>query len=407
MRRPPVPFPRRRGTGAGWGARDVLAAGFSLILALALALATGSALAQPAAPDPPPAAPPTTLADLPGWADDKHAEAIPALLSACRALAPLAPAASLGGNDTTRRNAGLVAPLCTEAAALPPGDDAAARAFLERRFRPLPLGEDTLTGYFEPELRGSLTRTPRFATPLHARPPDVVEVDLGAFSADLRGRRIVGEVREGRLQPLPDRAGIVGGALAGRGLEIVWVDDPVDAFFLQIQGSGRVRLPDGRLLRVGYAGWNGHPYWAIGRGLVERGVMPRESVTMQAIRGWMATAGTAETMALMARNPSYVFFRRVELAPQDGPIGSLGVPLVPMRALAVDRSQVPLGLPVWVIGRDPLTNEPLRRLTVAKDTGGAIRGAARADLFTGWGREAADRAGRMRDSATLFLLVPQ
>jgi membrane-bound lytic murein transglycosylase A len=377
------------------------------LLAAFLILAAPARAQAPPAPAPPAPPPLTRLAELPGWDADGLAEAIPALLSACRAIAPLLPGATLGGNDANRRTAGSLTPLCAEAAALPAGDNAAARDFLERRFRPVPLGEDTLTGYFEPELRGSLTRTPRFATPLYGRPPDLVEVDLGAFAADLRGRRIVGEVRDGKLQPIPDRAGIVRGALAGRGLEIAWVDDPIDAFFLEIQGSGRVRLPDGRLLRVGYAGWNGHPYWAIGRGLVERGIMPRESVTMQSIRGWLATAPTADAMALMARNPSHVFFRRVELRPEEGPVGALGAPLVPMRAVAVDRSQVPLGLPVWVVGRDPLTNEPLRRLTVAKDTGGAIRGQARADLFTGWGREAAERAGRMRDSATLYLLVPQ
>jgi membrane-bound lytic murein transglycosylase A len=381
----------------------------TFLAASLLLTATARAQSPPAASPPAVVAPPppTRLAELPGWDADALAEVIPALLSACRAIAPLLPGAPLGGNDATRRTAGSLAPLCAEAAALPRGDARAARDFLEHRFKPVPLGEDTLTGYFEPELRGSLTRTPRFATPLYGRPPDLVEVDLGAFAADLRGRRIVGEVHDGKLQPIPDRAGIVRGALAGRGLEIAWVDDPVDAFFLEIQGSGRVRLPDGRLLRVGYAGWNGHPYWAIGRGLVERGIMPRESVTMQSIRAWLATAPTADAMALMARNPSYVFFRRVELRPEEGPVGALGAPLVPMRAVAVDRSQVPLGLPVWVMGRDPLTREPMRRLTVAKDTGGAIRGQARADLFTGWGREAAERAGRMRDSATLYLLVPQ
>jgi membrane-bound lytic murein transglycosylase A len=188
---------------------------------------------------------------------------------------------------------------------------------------------------------------------------------------------------------------------------IAWVDEGVDAFFLEIQGSGRVRLPDGRLLRVGYAAANGHPYWPIGRFLLERGILTRETISMQAIRAWLLDAPGAEAQALMARNPSYVFFRRVELADDEGPIGALGVPLVPMRALAVDRAFVPLGLPVWVSGRDPLTDAPLRRLTVAKDTGGAIRGPARADLFTGWGAEAAERAGRMRDPARLWVLMPR
>lgn len=372
-----------------------------LLCILAVCWSLGAA-AQDAAPPPHP-----DFAPLEGWAEDNLAEAIPALLSGCRAVGPMAPALPLGGNDRTRVLARAVQPLCAEAATLPAGDVAAARAFLERRFRPVPLGEDTLTGYFEPELRGSLTRSPRFPVPLLGRPPNLVEVDLGAFAPDLAGRRIVGEVREGKLRPLPDRAGILAGGLEGRAPVVAWVDERVDAFFLEIQGSGRVRLPDGRLLRVGYAAGNGHPYWPIGRGLLERGILTRETISMQAIRTWLLGAPAAEALALMARNPSYVFFRRVELADAEGPIGALGVPLVPMRALAVDRAHVPFGLPVWVSGHDPLTDTPLRRLTVAKDTGGAIRGAARADLFTGWGAEAAERAGRMRDPAQLWMLVPR
>ena len=346
------------------------------------------------------------FADLPGWAADRHAEIIPALRTSCAAIARLPPERSLGGAGPTEATAAAVAPACAELATLP-ATDTAARAFLERRFRPVALGEGTLTGYFEPELRGSTRRSARFATPLHARPPELVEADLGAHIPDLRGRRIAGQVRDGRLQPFPDRAAIAGGALAGRGLELAWVDDPADAFFLQIQGSGRVVLEGGGVMRLGYAGWNGHAYVAVGRFLVEQGILPREQVSMQAIRAWMAEAGPAEAAALMARNPSYVFFRRLDLPPEAGPIGTQGAPLTPMRSIAVDRTQVPLGLPVWVAGRDPVADAPLRRLTVAQDTGGAIRGPARADLFTGWGAEAADRAGRMRDPAALFLLVPR
>jgi membrane-bound lytic murein transglycosylase A len=185
------------------------------------------------------------------------------------------------------------------------------------------------------------------------------------------------------------------------------VDDPADAFFLHIQGSGRVTLAEGGVLRLGYGGWNGFPYVAIGRFLIEDGILTREQVSMQAIRAWMDAAGPDAAAALMARNPSYIFFRRLDLPPEVGPIGTLGAPLTPMRSIAVDRTQVPLGLPVWVAGTDPLTEAPLRRLTVAQDTGGAIRGPARADLFTGWGAEAAERAGRMRDPAALFLLIPR
>jgi membrane-bound lytic murein transglycosylase A len=235
----------------------------------------------------------------------------------------------------------------------------------------------------------------------------LVEADLGTFLPDLRGRRLAGIVRDGRLHPFADRTTISAGALAGRGLELAWVDDPADAFFLHIQGSGRVTLAEGGVLRLGYGGWNGFPYVAIGRFLVEDGILTREQVSMQAIRAWMDAAGPEAAAALMARNPSYIFFRRLDLPPEAGPIGTLGAPLTPMRSIAVDRTQVPLGLPVWVSGRDPLTDQPLRRLTVAQDTGGAIRGPARADLFTGWGTDAANRAGRLRDPAALILLMPR
>jgi len=349
-----------------------------------------------------------SFADLPGWATDRHAEAIPALLRGCEVVARLPEDRPLGGRGMLAVTAGALRAPCAEAATLPPDDHAAARVFLERRFRPVAVGQGTLTGYFEPELRGSLARTPRFATPLHARPPELVEVELGSFIPELRGRRVAGRVRDGRLVPFPDRAAIAGGALAGRGLELLWVDDPVDAFFLHIQGSGRVALPDGRVLRVGYAGQNGHPYFAVGRALVDSGALRREEVSMQAIRAWMAEAGPAEAAALMARNPSYVFFRLLpDLPPEAGPVGSLGAPLTPERSVAVDRAETALGLPVWVDGRDPLDGSPLRRLAVAQDTGGAIRGAARADLFTGWGAAAAERAGRMREAAALTVLVPR
>ncbi|MGG5886881.1 murein transglycosylase A [Falsiroseomonas sp. HC035] len=340
------------------------------------------------------------FAEVPGWRSDRVAEAIPAFLSSCAVLARLPPDRSLGGAGPLARSAGDFAGRCAEAAALPAGDEAAARTFLERRFTAWQVGKDVLTGYYEPELRGSPTRTDTFATPLHARPPDLVEVDLGQFAADLRGRRTSGVVREGRLHPFADRAAIVRGALDGRGLELAWVDDPADAFFLQIQGSGRVRMADGSVLRLGYAAQNGHPYFAVGRALVESGALTRETVSMQSIRAWLADAAPSEAAALMNRNPSYVFFRPLlDLPPDAGPLGALGAPLTPQRSVAVDRTQTPLGAPVWVAGAMP-------RLAVAQDTGGAIRGAARADLFTGWGDTAAEQAGRMRDRAALFVLVP-
>ena len=348
------------------------------------------ALVEPAAPAPPaPDVPPlprlAAFGDLLGWASERHAEVLPALRAACAAIRAKPADQPLGGAGPLAVRAGAMVPICVEAARLRPGRHQAARDFLERRFQPVLLGEDTLTGYYEPELRGSFANGGAYTVPLHARPPELAP-----------GRR------------LPDRAAITAGALAGRGLELLFVDSPVDAFFLHIQGSGRVRLPDGRVLRVGYDGQNGHSYIAIGRVLVERGVMPREAVTMQSIRAWMAAAGPAATAELMARNPSYVFFRLLpDLPPEAGPVGAFGVSLAPMRNAAVDRAQVALGLPLWINGRDPLAGAPLRRLAVAADVGGAIRGPARVDLFTGWGAEAGERAGRMRDRAEVYALVPR
>nr|WP_245185626.1 murein transglycosylase A [Falsiroseomonas frigidaquae] len=342
------------------------------------------------------------FSELPGWTGDRLEAALPAFRASCAVLARLPPDRVMGGEGETARKAGDFARACAAAADLP-ADGAAARRFFESHFLAYAVGEDVLTGYYEPELRGSSTRTGPFQTPLHARPPELVEVDLGSFAQDLRGRRTAGVVRDGRLQPYPDRAAIAGGALAGRGLELAWVDDPADAFFLQIQGSGRVRLTDGRVLRLGYAAQNGHPYYAIGRALVENGALTRETVSMQAIRAWLAAAPAAEATALMNRNPSYVFFRPLpDLPPEAGPLGALGAPLTPGRSLAVDRTRTPLGAPVWVAAQ-----APLRRLVVAQDTGGAIRGSARADLFTGWGDAAGAEAGGMRDRAALFVLLPR
>ncbi len=341
-----------------------------------------------------------SFAELPGWADDRLTEALPAFRASCAVLAGLPPDRPMGGEGATARTAGDFLPACAAAQSLAADDAPAARRFFESRFTALAVGEDVLTGYYEPELRGSPTRTGPYQTPLYARPPELVEADLGQFAADLRGRRTAGVVRDGRLQPFHDRAAITAGALEGRGLELAWVDDPVDAFFLQIQGSGRIRMTDGSVLRLGYAAQNGLSYYAIGRALVENGTLTRETVSMQSIRAWLAAAPPAEATALMNRNPSYVFFRPLaELPPEAGPLGALGAPLTPGRSIAVDRTRTPLGTPVWVTGA-------ARRLTVAQDTGGAIRGPARADLFTGWGEAAGAEAGGMRDRAALFLLLP-
>ena len=326
---------------------------------------------------------PRTVAELPGWAEDDLAAAVPPFLAGCRP--PAMPAA-----------------LCAEARALPEGDNAAARAFFERRFTLRLAGEGLMTGYYEPEMRGAATPSATYAVPLHTRPADLVEVDLSQFATDLRGRRTAGRVRDGRLVPYDDRAAIE----AGNGPALLWLADPVDRFFLQIQGSGRVVLPDGGVRRVGFDGQNGRAYVPIGRILADQGEIPREQVSMQTIRAWLEAAGPARAQALMDQNPSYVFFREVPARADQGPTGAQGVPLTPLRSIAVDRTEIPLGSPVWIVTRHPLTGQAMRRLVMAQDTGGAIRGPARADLFWGWGDTAGHAAGPMKEPSTLYVLVP-
>jgi membrane-bound lytic murein transglycosylase A len=307
------------------------------------------------------------FADLPGWSEDRQGEALAALRRSCARLAAERP---------DWREA------CAAVSRVADDDHQAARALFETHFTPLRVqgdGADTglITGYFEPEIEGALAPGGRYRVPLHALP-------AGAA-------------------PWPTRAAIDAGALDGTSV-IAWLADPIDAFFLHIQGSGRVRLDDGRVMRVGYAGTNGHPYVAIGRVLIAEGALAREDVSMQSIRAWL-DANPGEARRVMHANSSYVFFRLLE---GEGPIGTEGVALTPGRSVAVDRGFVPLGLPVWVDAPDPL--EPgarIRRLAIAQDTGGAIRGAVRADVFWGAGAEAAERAGRMREPGAIWVLQPR
>ena len=345
---------------------------------------------------------PATFAELPGWEEDDPSAALSALLRSCRRL----------------RSEPDWRPVCDAAAdAADPADAAAqaasARTFFESNFQPFAVSagrdaEGLFTGYYEPLLQGSRRRSNRYRVPLYVRPPDLVMVDLGDFREELKGHRIAGRVEEGDLVPYPDRRAIEEGALSGRELELVWVDDPVDAFFLQIQGSGRVRLDDGSEMRVGYAAQNGHPYFAIGKDLVERGAMSKEEVSMQSIRRWLEqNPDLADDV--MARNASYVFFEELK---GDGPLGAQGVALTPGRSLAVDLKHWTLGVPVWLDTRAPSPREgepdrPLRRLMIAQDTGGAIRGVVRGDVFWGYGEEAAEIAGRMKHPGRMWVLLPR
>ena len=354
---------------------------------------------------------PAAFADLPGWAEDDLAEALPALRASCARIAALKAEASLGPGGT----AGEWKDFCAGAAALPP-DRAAIRAFLEARAAPLlatsnGAAEGLFTGYYEPLLDGARTPGGRYSVPLLARPDDLVTVELGRFRDGLKGERIAGRIDGGALVPYPDRAAIAKGALGDRARPLVWLADPVDAFFLHIQGSGRVALAEGGEMRVGYAAQNGHPYVAIGRELVRRGALPKDGVNMPAIKDWLA-AHPGEAAGVLDANPSYVFFRELPMpdGPVDGPPGAENVPLSAGRSLAVDRKFMALGLPLWLDTTVPAADGsllPLRRLMMAQDTGGAIRGPVRGDVFWGRGPEAERRAGAMKQPGRYWLIVPK
>ncbi|WP_298841878.1 MltA domain-containing protein [uncultured Roseobacter sp.] len=319
-----------------------------------------AALAEPTSPEV--HAEVLSFDDLDGWADDDHASAFEVFRSTCA--------------DMTDPDWQAV---CAFATSNPD-----PRRFFELLFRPVLItdGDDGLfTGYFEPELNGSLRRSGKYRYPVYAMPPEAREVD------QWYSRRELLETDK----------------LAGRGLEIAWVDDPVELFFLQIQGSGRITLPDGGKVRVGYSGANGHPYKSIGAELVRRGVFQAHQVSATVIRNWVRKNPVAG-QELLFHNPSYVFFREVSRVPANkGPLGAMNRSVTPMRSIAVDPAFVPLGAPVW-IEKDGAG--PMRRLMIAQDTGSAIKGAQRADVFFGTGDAAGRAAGQLKDPGRMLVLLP-
>lgn len=324
------------------------------LAAFALSVATGVMTMAPARAEM------LAFDDLQGWKSDDHRAALSAFLETCDLL---------DGPDW--------GPLCNLAADAQ-GSDASARQFFELFFRPVVVGTPPalFTGYYEPEFSGSPVRTPRYAYPLYRRPP---------------------ELRDG--EQYLSRAAIENGALRGRGLELAWLDDPVDVYFLQVQGSGRIKMPDGTTLRVGYAGRNGFEYRSVGQEMVRRGTHTIDQVSAQEIAAYVR-AGASDLLSI---NPSYVFFRTVDLAPDRGPIGAMTRSITPMRSVAIDPAFTPLGAPVWIDKHGP---NPVRSLMIAQDTGGAIKGAQRADIFYGTGPAAGDAAGTVKDAGRMVVLLP-
>lgn len=340
---------------------------------------------------------PAEWSDLPGWTDDDVAAAWPAFLRSCRGMA----GRPYGGE--WKRVCDLA-----RAAEGKPGHD--ARAFFESNFRPHAIiaadgsSSGMVTGYYEPLLQGSRQRTRSFAQPLLGVPDDLLTIDLSAIFPELKDKRVRGRLEGKRVVPYWTRAEIAsrGDNLPARPL--LYVDDAVELFFLQVQGSGRVKLPDGSMVRVNYADQNGHAYQSIGRLLVARGELKLEEASMQGIQAW-ARANPARLDELLNANPSYVFFREMP-DNKDGPIGALGVPLIAERTIAIDPRSVPLGAPVFLATTRPNSAQPLNRLVMAQDTGGAIKGAVRADFFWGFGKAAGEQAGRMKQSGRMWVLLP-
>lgn len=275
-----------------------------------------------------------------------------------------------------------------------------ARVFFERNFTPYRLkGEGLFTGYYEPQIRGSRIRHGPFRTPVYGLPRDLVRVDLGLFGPQYRGQHIAGRLDGQRLVPFPTRADIDAQGLASARI-LFWCDDPVDLFFLQIQGSGRVRFEDGSMARVAYAGENGRPYTAIGRVLLASGRLMRNQLSLQSIKGWLK-ANPRLAKAVMEADQSFVFFQEAPIGDSDlGSPGVEGVPLTPGGSMAIDPRQNALGAPYYVAA------EPLHALLIAQDTGGAIRGLVRGDVFFGFGHKAEEQAGGLKASGELFVLLP-
>lgn len=343
---------------------------------------------------------PLAFSDIKGWAGDQHAAAFGVFLKSCAVIDAGAPALRPGvpaGAD--------LAAVCAKATAAAPQTNDAARAFFEANFRPFRIGQGMLTGYYEPESDGSLAPTGRFTTPMLGRPPDLVSMMLGETLPGIPSNIQAARRKGGGFEPYPTRSEIEDGVLGELARPLVYLDW-IDAFFIHIQGSSRIRLPDGRMIRLGYDGRNGRPFTGIGRLLVEKGEMAKEVATMAQIRAWLAK-NPKEGRALMRRNDSYIFFKIDDvLRPEDGPRGAQDIPLTPGRSLAVDRALWPYGLPIWLDGRFP-DGEAIRRLMIAQDTGSAIKGLARGDYFAGTGDKAGAVAGGMRQKTDFVVLLPK
>ncbi|WP_366145063.1 MltA domain-containing protein [Bradyrhizobium sp.] len=353
---------------------------------------------------------PVAWADIAGWKDDDHLAAFRTFRASCKAIS-----AQTGPAGDKALSGSLREP-CRAAKAADIADNARARAFFQEHFEPLQisrLGEDSgfVTGYYEPVIDGSRTRTDVYNVPVYRRPSNLFVRGYNQESVGLPNKgEVFRKIGRRKLVPYYDRAQIEDGAIAGRGLEICWLKDQTDLLFAQIQGSARVRLQDGSTIRINYDAHNGYPYTAVGRVLIDRGIIPRDQMSMQKIREWMEQNPEAAN-DVRRQNRSYIFFREVPLSDKDEAVGAQGVPLTPGRSIAVDNSLHVYGTPFFIEGELPIESErsktPFRRLMIAQDTGSAITGPARADLYFGAGADAGRISGRLRHNMRFVMLVPK
>lgn len=337
---------------------------------------------------------PVEWGDVDGWRLDDPTATLGAFVKGC----------------ATIKNRAEWSSICRDAGNLAP-ESPAVRAFFEERFTPHqvrnPDGSDSglITGYYIPNLNGSRQRSDRYRYPLYAVPDDLLIVDLRSVYPDLANYRLRGRLVGRKVVPYYSRAELDREPSPLAGKELFWIDDPVELFFMHIQGSGRVILDDGSAVMVHFADQNGYPFRSIGKLLLDRGEMTKEQMSMQNIKAW-AQQHPDETAALLNENASYVFFETLPGSPTSSP-GALGVPMTPERSIAVDSRIIPLGAPVFLSTTMPSSKEPLQRLVVAHDTGGAIRGAVRADFFWGQGEEAGALAGKMKQKGKMWVLLPK
>lgn len=350
--------------------------------------------------------------ELPGWSDDDLKNVWTTFLRNCQGLMRPTSTNLAGPTRATPRAWQPVCAAATDRARAPaPNDTAAVRRFLQTWLSPWRLqgpdgkpASNTVTGYYEPLVLGSRTQTGAYQWPLYTVPADLLTIDLGRVYPELAGKRVRGKLDGKRVVPYDSRAAIEAGR---RPPAIVYVNDPVDNFFLQVQGSGRVQLPDGKTIRVAYADHNGHPYVSIGKWLADKGEMPIAQTSMQSIRAW-AKRNPARTQEMLNANPAMVFFAEEPIIdPEIGPKGAYGIPLMAQRSIAVDTNFVPLGTPVFLSTTMPASNTALNRLVFAQDTGTAIRGAARTDFYWGFGAAAGELAGRMKQTGQMWVLWPK